>query len=254
LYNIQPKTVFVGKTIKYLPTCQSTNDWLQQLLIHEVVPNGFCVITDHQTNGRGQRGNTWQAEPGKNITLSLYIHPAFLKASDQFYLNIAISLGVYDSLIAMVGSNLKVKWPNDIYYGETKIGGILIENAIQGAYLSSSIIGIGINVNQEKFENKHASSIKNILASNHDLELGGLIKNILENIDNQLNNLKTQHFDWLKAKYFDTLFRFNQWHSFKKNELVFTGKIISIEPSGRLVLETEIGLNVFDFKEIEFVI
>jgi BirA family transcriptional regulator, biotin operon repressor / biotin---[acetyl-CoA-carboxylase] ligase len=254
LYNIQPKTLIVGKTIKYLPTCQSTNDWMQDYLLKHTIVDGLCLYTSHQTQGRGQRGNIWQADAHKNITMSILLNPDFLKASEQFYLNMVVSLGVFDALEGILGVGLKIKWPNDIYFDNNKIGGILIENGIQGNNLSSSIIGIGINVNQAEFERANASAIKSILLSENDVEIGPIIEKIFEEIEKYYYVLKNRDFDFLKNKYLNQLFRIAEWHPFKAGNHIFNGKILTINEQGKLELETVEGLQSFDFKEIEFVI
>eukprot|EP01137_Pigoraptor_chileana_P015025 Opistho-2@5140 len=108
----------------------------------------MVIITDNQTAGRGQRGNVWEASIGENLTFSLILKPNFLKASEQFQLNVAVSLGVLDCLSEYIDEDLKVKWSNDIYFQNQKMGGILIENTLQGYQIGYSVIGIGLNINQ----------------------------------------------------------------------------------------------------------
>jgi BirA family transcriptional regulator, biotin operon repressor / biotin---[acetyl-CoA-carboxylase] ligase len=265
LYKIQPKTVFVGKTIKYLPTCHSTNEWCANFLENENVSEGFSLYTSHQTHGKGQRGNSWEAEKDKNITMSIVLKPEFLKASSQFQLNIAISLGVYVAIskflngfalkkTSFYNENLKIKWPNDIYFSNKKIGGILIENTILGTNLSTSIIGIGLNINQLTYENEKANSLREILGTNYDLQIEDLMTLIFEEIEAYYLKLKAGEIEFLNQEYLKALFRINQWHNFRKNGIDFSGKINGIDNFGRLKIETQFGLEVFDFKEVEFVI
>lgn len=265
MYKIQPKTVFVGKSIKYLPTCHSTNDFCQQLAESNSIENGFCVYTDFQTSGRGQRGNIWEGEVGKNIMMSIFLKPDFMKAADQFQVNIAVSLGIYRAILLFIKEisnqklqilfdNLKIKWPNDVYFEDNKIGGILIENTILGSNLSSSVIGIGLNVNQLVFENTKASSLKKVLGLVNDLEISQIMKLIFEQIECSYLQLKMGELEQLKNEYLNRLFRIHEWHYFRKNGYVFNGKIIGIDNYGRLEVETESDIDFFDFKEIEFVI
>ena len=148
MYKIYPKTLFVGQNIIYLPTCQSTNNEALQFLADGTAYEGDMVVTDGQTQGRGQRGNQWIAQSGQNLTFSLVLQPTFLLASEQFWLNMAVSLAVYDSLSPFIPAGLRIKWPNDIYVNDRKMGGILIENALQGYNLAHSVVGIGLNINQ----------------------------------------------------------------------------------------------------------
>lgn len=216
------------------------------------MPEGFTVYTGYQTNGRGQRGNHWQAEPDQNLMLSIILKPNFLLASDQFYLNMVVSLAVFDALKTYLPEKLKVKWPNDIYFDNQKLGGILIENSIQGNFLSSSIVGIGLNVNQLSFENANACSLRNVLGN--EIDLGILLASVLERIEHFYFVLKNQDFIFLKNEYLKILFRLNEWHQFKKSSLVFNGKIAGVDNFGRLFIETDFSLETFDFKEVEFII
>ena len=147
LYKIYPKTLFCGQIRQYLPSCQSTNDEASALLVKDNAPEGLVVVTDNQMAGRGQRGNVWLAQPGQNLTFSLILKPSFLTATEQFWLNIAVSLGVYDALQPLIGVKLRVKWPNDMYAGSKKLGGMLIENTLHGYHIAASVVGIGLNIN-----------------------------------------------------------------------------------------------------------
>lgn len=238
--------------MKYLPSCHSTNDFCQEILNSGTFDEGFVVHTGHQTKGRGQRGNSWNAEPNQNILMSVMLKPVFLKAADQFYLNMVVSLAVFDTLRQFLNENLKVKWPNDIYFQNQKIGGVLIENSIQGNNISCSIIGIGLNVNQLEFENAQASSLRIIIGT--EISLDNILEPILEKLEYYYLKLKSGDFGFLKASYLQTLFRINQWHTFRKNGQIFLGKITGIDENGRLAMETEFGAEVFGFKEVEFVI
>ena len=124
-------TVFVGKQLLYLPECSSTNQVAQDLYVQRRIAEGDIVIAGHQTAGRGQRNNAWESAPGKNLTFSLFLVPDFLFASEQFFLNIFISLAIRDFLAEYLPDNVSIKWPNDLYYAEKKICGILIESNIK---------------------------------------------------------------------------------------------------------------------------
>src|SRR5690349_7854438 len=160
----------MGHSVVFMPECHSTNDEASRLIESSShVVEGTVVITDSQTSGRGQRGNTWITEPGKNLTFSLLMKPTFLNAQDQFLLNKAFSLGLYDYLNATLQATVKIKWPNDMVVNDKKICGILIENQIQGQNIQNSIVGIGLNVNQENFSIPTATSMK-VLGKDFTLE------------------------------------------------------------------------------------
>ena len=255
MYNIQPNTLFTGKLIKYLPSCHSTNDIAAQIIQSEnMVFEGTVIITDNQTAGRGQRGNSWEASTGENLTFSLILKPNFLKASDQFQLNMVISMGVFDFLSEFIDENLKVKWSNDVYFGDKKMGGILIENALQGYQIGHSIIGIGLNINQIEFSNKAATSLRKITQNSLKYDLSELLKKLLENIEINYLKIKNNDYNLLKIKYLNNLYRFEEYHYFRKNGQQFTGKIIGINETGKLGIETNGNVIYFDFKEVEFVI
>ena len=139
MYNITSNTLFTGNQIIYLKECQSTNDVLAELSKQATVFEGAIVITDHQLGGRGQRGNVWEANPGDNLTLSLLYKPFFVQVQFPFGLNIAVSLGIFDVLNEYLPQKVKIKWPNDIYKGNKKISGILVESEIQGLNFDSII-------------------------------------------------------------------------------------------------------------------
>src|SRR5882757_1221638 len=132
----------MGQKLIYVPECHSSNTLLYELNDSSPLPEGTVVITDNQTAGRGQRGNIWETDPGLNITFSLLLKPGFLAAKNQFRLNMAVSLAVAEGLKRYVSSEVKLKWPNDIFISNKKIGGILIENQLQGMSLSESIVGV----------------------------------------------------------------------------------------------------------------
>ena len=219
--------------------------------------NGFFVHADFQTKGRGQRGNNWEAIKGKNILMSIILKPNFLKATDQFQLNMAVSLGILAAIKSIfqekeIHNNLKIKWPNDIYFENKKLGGILIENTILGSNLNCSIIGIGLNINQMVFENRNAISVLQILNRVEAIHLNLIIEKILEQIEYYY--LKLKNSEELELDYLKSLFRINEIHHFRKNEFDFLGKIVGIDAFGRLKIEVENQLQVFDFKEVGFVI
>ena len=135
------KTLFLGKKVVFLPQCHSTNDHLAQLARDSKEPEGLTLYADQQSDGKGQRGNVWVSEPGKNILLSILLRPKFLLLQKQHYLNLITGLALID-VLNQEASDVVLKWPNDVYVGEKKIAGILIENNSRGNAIESSIIGV----------------------------------------------------------------------------------------------------------------
>jgi BirA family transcriptional regulator, biotin operon repressor / biotin---[acetyl-CoA-carboxylase] ligase len=251
LYKIQPKTLFVGKKTIYLPSCQSTNDEAAGLLRSGEGHEGTVVITDYQTAGRGQRGNTWLAQAGENLTLSLILKPRFLSVQAQFSLNIAVSLGVYDFLETYLSDDVRIKWPNDIYAKDRKLGGILIENTLQNSHLESTIVGMGLNINQLAFENPQATSLRLLTQQAHDLEK--LLPTLLEALEKNYLLLRNGHQAALKQRYLQRLYRYQEMYRFRKNEEEFEGMIVGVSATGLLAVQIENRLEYFDFKEISYV-
>ncbi len=249
-------TQFFGKNLIYLPTCASTNAEAQTYL--QAQPNtqiteGTIIITGNQTAGRGQRGNTWEAMPNTNLTFSLILSPKFLTITEQFKLNVAITVGITDSLLHILPS-IAIKWSNDIYVKKEniakKIGGILIENTIQQQYIANSIIGIGLNVNQVIFQTPIASSLAKENQSNYDLQ--AVLENLMIGIENRYLQLRGGQYELLKNIYLQRLYRFQEVHSYQSNGQDFLGMIIGIDSYGRLAMQVENTVKYFDIKEITF--
>ncbi|MCX6215409.1 biotin--[acetyl-CoA-carboxylase] ligase [Spirosoma sp.] len=252
MYKIHPKTLFVGQIIQYLPSCQSTNDEAS-VLIAQIDPNeGLVVITDNQTAGRGQRGNQWEAKAGENLTFSLILKPGFLMATEQFWLNIAISLGIYDALQPLVGPLLRIKWPNDIYVGNQKLGGILIENTLHGYSIAWSVVGIGLNVNQIDFGYSTATSLQALAPLPNTYDLPGLLSRLCETLEQRYLQLLAGQRDTLKINYLQILYRFQEEHRFESEGQSFRGTITGIDPYGRLAIQVNGQIRYFAFKEVSF--
>ena len=252
MYNISANTIFTGKSLVYLPTCHSTNEYAYKLLTEGNPVEGSLIITPEQTAGKGQRGNTWESEIGKNLTFSLIFKPSFLKVTNQFYLNIISSLAVRDAVAKFLKTEVNVKWPNDIYLDNKKIAGILIQNTIKGEGIGYSIIGIGLNVNQETFSDKKAISMKKYSSSEYSTEM--VLNTLLENIETYYLQLQNNGLKELYQNYIGHLYKFGEEHLFKTNEETFTGKIEGIDGDGRLMIKEGDRLRVFSLKEVEFLI
>lgn len=236
-----------------IPEVDSTNNWIAA---HETELPSPCLVMAHtQYHGRGQRGNSWESQPGKNFTGSLLFHPQNYEATSQFLLSEAIALSVIDTL-QDYGIRAKVKWPNDIYVGDKKICGILTENIILGKHINRTISGIGINVNQEIFisDAPNPVSMKNILGKEFDLDQFSC--NFANHIEKNLQKVNDR--DTLHSRFMNVLWRFDgNFHPFidRKNGEHISGKIKEVALDGFLTLEIR-GKEArqYAFKEIEFVI
>lgn len=252
MYKIYPKTLFTGQIIKYLPSCQSTNDEAATLIVRDDPNEGTIIVTDYQTAGRGQRGNAWKAQPGQNLTFSLILKPTFLRATDQFWLNMAISLGITDTLHSLIGDALRIKWPNDIYVGDQKLGGILIENTLHGYGIAWSVAGMGLNVNQTDFPYPTATSIQQQAPLPNGYDLTGLLQSLCERLEQRYLQLRSGQRDNLKTDYLQLLYRYQSAHPFESEGRVFEGTIVGVDPSGRLSINEAGQVRHFGFKEVSF--
>jgi BirA family biotin operon repressor/biotin-[acetyl-CoA-carboxylase] ligase len=214
------------------------------------VTEGTTVVTNKQTAGRGQRGNSWEAEPGKNLTFSVILKPSFLQASEHFQLNMAISTACQQFLSQYIPEDVYIKWPNDLYSGHKKLGGILIESVIKNNKLEEAIVGIGINVNQEQFSQPRATSMK--LTTKVEYSLEKLLPQLLTSIEQYYLKLKARDLSYIQKNYLKNLYFYQKKRTFKTN-YVFEGIITGIDSIGRLQVEINGEVKAFSFKEIEFV-
>jgi BirA family biotin operon repressor/biotin-[acetyl-CoA-carboxylase] ligase len=252
LYKIPANTLFVGKNIVFMPECHSTNSYALELCQQSpVVPEGTIVITNNQTGGRGQRGKQWITAPGKNFTFSILFKPSFLSVKDQFYLNVFTSLSVYDYLREKGCETVRIKWPNDIYVGSKKICGILIENLVTANLFSNVVIGIGLNVNQDKFSMDSATSMSIELGRLFDLPLE--FEELLAFIEARYLKLRRNELHSMMMEYVLLMYWRGEHHVFSDNSGNFEGTITGLDESGRLRILTDRGEISFEMKEISYV-
>lgn len=243
-----------SKKIIVLSEVDSTNNYANRLILSEAAEEGTVVLARFQNKGKGQQGNSWESEPGKNLLASIILFPEFLPAGKQFLISKAISLAILDFLKPET-DQASIKWPNDIYIGKKKIAGILIENSVKGANLYSSIIGIGLNLNQEKFYSgaPNPVSLKQLTGRNYDEE--EVISKIWDHFFEYYENLKQVEIDKIDTLYLNNLFRKNEWSLYRKENLQWEARIAGIGEFGQLQLENREGeIEEFMFKEVEFVI
>lgn len=214
------------------------------------LPEGTVLITDHQTQGRGQRGNTWESGKSENLTFSILLRPRFLAVRDQFRLSMATALGITEGLAAFVPQGLSVKWPNDLMWNDRKVGGILIENQSQGPQLTTSITGIGVNVNQQRFTHAGAGSL--IQASGCTLELNEVFQQILGAIEARYLQLRSGGHVVIRNDYHEALFRRGVAQVFESEGKTFKGMIQGVDEVGRLRIRVGEEERCYDLKEVKF--
>jgi BirA family biotin operon repressor/biotin-[acetyl-CoA-carboxylase] ligase len=245
--------LFVGQNLITIKQVDSTNNFLKESLSNsKPLTEGTVIMAESQYAGRGQQQNRWHSEAGKNLTFSILLKPVFLPVSQQFDLTRAISLGIMNALEPLLGNKLKIKWPNDIYYADGKLGGILIENIVQGNQIRNSVIGIGLNINQDNFplDVPNAVSLKQILHMDYDLKL--ILSEICKNIEASYLNLKAGRFESVRKGYLERLYWLNEDKMFKASGQVFGGMIKDVKDNGLLVVINGSDASEFNQKEIEF--
>lgn len=218
----------------------STNNYLKNLLSNDELIEFTTVMATAQTKGRGQRGNYWESEKGKNLTFSIYLTPYFLPINKQFVLSQAISLAILDTLsIYTKIDNLKIKWPNDIYYKDKKICGILIENTLIDELIQCTIAGIGININQTNFRSDAPNpiSLKQIVKCDDNLNLELLLNQYLERLIKRYQQIKSLNWEEIATDYHKHLYRYDKESFFQDKNGVFEGRITNVNQEGILSIE-----------------
>lgn len=248
MLKLQPKSLFVGQNQIYLPHCHSSNDIAIEIGKKGNFIDGTVVITDFQTKGRGQRGTTWESEKGQNLMMTVLLDASFLGLNEQFRLSMVTALGIVKGLRQLGVKEAMIKWPNDIYIGEKKAGGVLIENSIRENKLRFSVIGIGLNISQEIFDSPRATSINAHLKAPLKRETVG--EAVCENLESYLNLLK-KGAD-LKSEYLSLLLGFKENRVYISEGTEFEGTISGILDNGKLEIESEFSKKVYDIKEISF--
>ena len=232
----------------HIENADSTNTIAKSLAQQHELP--LLVTTDFQTAGRGQRGNSWESAPGENILFSLAICPN-LPATQQFVLCEHISVALCN-VLSRYTDDIRIKWPNDIYWRDKKIAGILIEHDIEGNHLSRSIIGVGLNVNQTTFASDAPNPISLCQIVGHRIDREKMLNDICTEI---LTTTPTDRHNELHAKYTSLLYRLGCKAQYHDEKGTFTALIHHVAPDGRLYLEDENGkLHSYLFKEVAYII
>ena len=216
---------------------------------------GDIILAQCQTAGRGQRGHTWESRKGENLTFSLLLEPLFLSPSEQFLISECVALGVCDALMHY-GIEAQIKWTNDIYIGDRKLAGILIEHKLQGSALARTVAGIGLNVNQKAFSGDLPNPISMAQATGREFDREEVLQTVTTSLMARYEQLREGGAKDLQADYHQRLYRLGQEHCYALPDgSRFRGIIRGVEPTGALRIENERGeLLSFLFKEVEFVI
>jgi BirA family biotin operon repressor/biotin-[acetyl-CoA-carboxylase] ligase len=243
------KNTKIGSKITFLDSVDSTNNYAAKLVNENKIENGQVIMADFQGEGRGQRGATWHSERGMNILISIFLELDNLSVKNQTFISKFVAVSIYDALKTL-GLQPKIKWPNDLLINGKKICGILIENQFTGHQIKSSIIGIGLNVNQVVFEIDKITSLTLELGTNQDRMsiLGILINSFNKNIV-----YLDQNSDYIEKAYLQNLYLLEERSSFYNEKLGdFVGVITGIDNDGKLLVSIEERILSFDIKELKF--
>lgn len=242
-----------------LETVDSTNRYVRDeacRLWNCVGENGFVIVSaEHQTAGRGQRGNTWSSKAGENLLFSILVRPGVaLEVAAQFCLSQAVALALHDAMEAF-GVETRLKWPNDIYVGKRKLAGVLVELDYSGAFVEQAIIGVGVNVNQELFPEMDRIPVSMKMLQNRSFDVDDVLGEILGSFGGYYNELCSGNSKAIAAKYRNLLLGINEQRSFVDSNGGFSAVIEGVESDGHLLVRRSDGtLSRYAFKEIEQVL
>lgn len=236
-----------------LDTVNSTNDYAKQLLETDNVKELTVIYAKNQTDGRGQQGNKWFSDSDNNLTISIVLFPTFLPPENQFLLNKTVTLAVHQLICEQTKLNaaVKIKWPNDIYIGNKKVAGILIENSISGITWNYCIIGIGININQEKFPKTIPNPTSFKLETGKMFQINIVLECFLETFINYYRLLQNGEIEIINKEYLSALYQYQELKKYQIKKKIVEAKIIGISEFGKLVLLTKANdIIECDFKEV----
>ena len=251
--------------VKWYKTIDSTNLQAQREISQ--AEEGTVWTADFQTAGRGQRGNTWESSRSLNLMFTILLRPSFLEAKEQFLISQISALAVVNYLKTK-GIDAKIKWPNDIYVGDKKICGILIEHSITGANLSASIIGVGVNLNQTRFDSDAPNPTSLLLQANNlapgdyenlkEYDRKEELTSVLSQIMQLYLQLENGGGEQIKADYLSKMYRLGEYHKFidlTAGEKIIEAKILGPDNYGCLILETPDGSrNHYAFQQIRYIL
>lgn len=249
----ETNNLLFGKVLVQLPQTDSTNSYAKQLLTKSKPAEGTAIIAYQQTQGRGQFGNTWHTEAGKNLILSVIAYPRFVPAATQFDLSRVVALAVQNTLEEYLTETVNIKWPNDVYSSGKKLSGILIENTLQGPSMADSVMGIGINVNQHTFPETLQQASSMCLLEGKEFELNQVFHTLMGRMEYWYMALRNGQTDRIRAAYLDCLYQYHEVRNYLIDGLPVSGIIMGVLPSGELEVSIDGAIRRFLFKEIGFI-
>lgn len=236
-----------------LDTVDSTNNYAMAMVKAGRACHGMLWFTQEQTAGKGQRGKNWIMEPGKNIAMSLVLKPEKLQIKQQFQLNAAIALACFDFFSGYAGEETKIKWPNDMFWRDRKAGGVLIENIFQGKDWKWAVVGIGININQTKFDKSLVNPVSLKQITGKDFDTLVLAKKLYELLMKKVSGQKVNSAEKMMQIYNSQLYKLNRSVVLKKDNIKFETVIKAVTIQGCLITVDKMERQ-FNFGEVEWVL
>ncbi len=247
----EPSFSFIGCHLIEVERTLSTNSLLAELVRHRQLPEGTALIASFQEQGRGYASNRWFSDPGCNLLVSILLCPRFLLPANQFFLNQAVSLAIARLIKELMPSALvHIKWPNDILLNGRKVAGILIENVIEGSHWEQAIVGIGLNVNQNKFPVDLPFATSLHLESGLFFDLTEVRSRLFAHMTATYLQLRNGHMMSIVEAYNRQLFGRDEQRNFQTDLGSLTGTITGVTPQGALIVESKGRTRTFQFKEI----
>jgi BirA family biotin operon repressor/biotin-[acetyl-CoA-carboxylase] ligase len=258
LFKRTSKRKKLTRKIILVDSVDSTNNYLRELPDDDI--DMTVVSAAFQTAGRGQGANKWESNRGENLLFSIRIHPTMMRIDQQFLLSEAGALALLEVLrslpeAAELPERFTLKWPNDIYYGNNKLSGTLIETTVTSRGMQSCIFGVGLNVNQDSFESDAPNpiSLKQIFGREFDRK--SILNNVIASFEKYYTMIIDGRYAEIAAMYQQNLFHGDGFHTYRNRGGEFKGSIVEVEDNGLLVLRDREGkIHEFAFKEIEFVV
>lgn len=246
--------MIVGTYVRHCEKVSSTNTVAAAMLREQAPAEGTVITASFQDSGRGQPGNSWESEPGKNLLMSVILYPVMVSPAGQFIISRMISLAVHD-LVAGYCAAARIKWPNDIYVGDDKIAGILIENSIMGETLGSTIAGIGLNVNQMTFRSNAPNPVSLRKVTGREMDLTAVTGDLIAALDRRYAMVISGETAALEKEYHRALYRAGEWHRFSDDSGEFDGMIERVLPDGMLSVRKRDGISrLYAFREIDYIL
>jgi len=246
--------MIVGTYVRHFEKVSSTNAVAAAMLNEQTPAEGTVITASYQESGKGQPGNSWESESGKNLIMSVILYPVMVRPADQFIISRMVSLAVYD-LVSNHTRNASIKWPNDIYVRNDKIAGILIENSIMGDTLGSSVSGIGLNVNQVVFRSgaPNPVSLKQVTGTTHYLK--AVKEEMMAALDRRYAMVIRGEAASLESEYQRVLYRAGGWHRYSDDSGEFEGMIERVMADGMLSVRRRDGTcRLYAFREIDYIL